>query len=281
MKIKLNTVFAMLSLLGCVVVQGAEINDRKSLKMPVIESHWSGKTVAFLGDSITDKNHIGTKKNYWQYLEESLGIYGKIYGINGHQFSHVIAQAKKLNGELGQKVDAILIFAGTNDFNSNIPLGQWYEMKDAIRPMANGKTRQEKRRYASMNMNTLRGRINILMSYLKEKFPDQQIIFLTPIHRGFAYFSATNVQPDEGFANRAGLYIDQYVDAIKEVANVWAVPVIDLNADCGLYPLAKSNGKFFANEKRDMLHPNAAGHYKMAKTIAYRLLSYPSDFKIK
>ena len=39
------------------------------------ESHqWKGKKVAFLGDSITDKQRIGTQKCYWEYLAEMLGI---------------------------------------------------------------------------------------------------------------------------------------------------------------------------------------------------------------
>ena len=35
-----------------------------------IKSQWQNKRIAFLGDSITDKCHVGTTKNYWQYLEE-------------------------------------------------------------------------------------------------------------------------------------------------------------------------------------------------------------------
>ena len=250
-------------------------------KAAPIDSHWKGKTVAFLGDSITDARHIGTTKNYWEYLTETLGIKRKVYGINGDRFSGGLNQAKKMKAELGQDVDAILIFLGTNDYNASMPLGQWYETKEAPKPMANGAAKESPRRFPSFDGKTLKGRINILMSYLKENFPDQQIIVLTPIHRGFATFGKTNVQPDEGFANNIGLYIDDYANAIKEVANVWAVSVIDLNAECGLYPLAKSNEKFFADAQRDMLHPNAAGHYKMAQALAYRLLSYPSDFKMR
>ena len=37
--------------------------------------------IAFLGDSITDERHVGTTKNYWQYLSEMLGIVPFVYGI--------------------------------------------------------------------------------------------------------------------------------------------------------------------------------------------------------
>ena len=46
-----------------------------------VPNRWKGKKVAFLGDSITDKIHVGTTKNYWQYLSEMLGLEPFVYGI--------------------------------------------------------------------------------------------------------------------------------------------------------------------------------------------------------
>ena len=100
------------------------VNKQIVEKMPV--SQWRGKKVAFLGDSITDKSHVGTTKNYWQYLEEMLGIEAWVYGINGHQWSDIWEQAQRLKDEKGNNVDAIIIFAGTNDYNCGVPLGEWY-----------------------------------------------------------------------------------------------------------------------------------------------------------
>ena len=69
------------------------------------------------------------------------------------------------------------------------------------------------------------------------------------------------------------------VDAVKEAANVWAVPVIDLNSICGLYPNADSHTRYFHDAQSDRLHPNAEGHYRMAKALAYQLSSYPANFE--
>lgn len=110
-----------------------------------------------------------------------------------------------------------------------------------------------------MDGDTFRGRINIAMSYLKANFPDKQVILLTPIHRGYARFGDNNIQPDESYPNSLGLYADAYVDAVKEAANVWAVPVIDLNSICGLYPNADSHARYFHDARSDRLHPNAEG----------------------
>lgn len=242
-----------------------------------IDSDWKGKNVAFLGDSITDKIHACSKKNYWQFLEESLGIAARVYAINGNTFNGVLKQAQKLKAERPD-IDAIIIFAGTNDFNGGAPLGDWYTLGDE-QTNADGKTVVRKRRAFSTDTKTFRGRINAVLGFLKENFPDAQIVLLTPIHRSYAKFGEKNVQPDESFPNRIGLYIDSYVDAVKEAGNVWAVPVIDLNALCGLHPNTPAHVKYFANKDTDRLHPNADGHYRIAKTLARQLASLPANFE--
>ncbi|WP_300729153.1 SGNH/GDSL hydrolase family protein [uncultured Bacteroides sp.] len=243
------------------------------------DSQWNGKKVAFLGDSITDKIHVGTTKNYWQYLAEMLGIEPLVYGINGNQWNGVLKQAQRLNDEVSAEPDAIIVFAGTNDYNAGIPLGEWFTYADEETTVKGGGKEVRKKRTADMNDETFRGRINKVMSYLKEHFPEKQIIVLTPIHRAYAEFKNANIQPEESFPNKLGLYIDDYVNVIKEAANVWAVPVIDLNSISGLYPLADTHARYFHDEKTDRLHPNANGHYRMAKAIAYQLLAFPADFR--
>lgn len=245
----------------------------------VIDNQWKGKKVAFLGDSITDKKHVGTTKNYWQYLAEMLGITPLVYGINGNQWNGILKQAQTLHGETGTDPDAIIIFAGTNDYNAGIPLGEWYTYSYEETTVKGGGKEIRRKRIADMNPNTFRGRINEAMSYLKHNFPEKQIILMTPIHRAQAQFSNENIQPEEAFPNKLGLYVDEYVNVIKEAANVWAVPVIDLNSICGLYPIFDEHAQYFHDATTDRLHPNANGHYRMAKAIMYQLLAYPANFK--
>lgn len=244
-----------------------------------VQNQWKGKKVAFLGDSITDKGHVGTTKNYWQFLEDLLGLEPLVYGINGHQWTGVLGQAQKLKEEQGDAVDAILIFAGTNDYNAGTPLGEWYSVKEEAVEVSGPKQDVRKKRTLQTDDTTFRGRINKVMSYLKTNFPTKQIILLTPIHRGYARFSGDNIQPDESYPNQIGLYVDEYVDVVKEAANIWAVPVIDLNSISGLYPVNDSHIRYFSKEKTDRLHPNADGHYRMAKALMYQLLAYPADFE--
>ena len=244
-----------------------------------VQNQWKGKRVAFLGDSITDARHVGTTKCYWEYLAEMLGIEAYSYGINGNRMDGLLAQAQRLLEEHGQDIDAIIIFAGTNDYNGSVPLGRWYDEVRRDAQLPHGATESRTYRLPSMDKSTFRGRINRLMDFLKTNFPTKQVIMLTPLHRGFAQFSPGNVQPEEAFPNRLGLYVDAYVQAVKEAGNVWAVPVVDLNSLSGLYPLNDAHAQYFHQKSVDRLHPNAEGHRRMALTLKYQLLALPSSFE--
>jgi hypothetical protein len=83
------------------------------------------------------------------------------------------------------------------------------------------------------------------------------------------------VQPDESYSNARGLYIEDYVKALKEAGEVWAVPVIDLYSLSGLYPSYDSYVPYFHDGQKDRLHPNAAGDLRIAQTLQYQLLTLP------
>jgi lysophospholipase L1-like esterase len=242
-----------------------------------LTSQWRGKRVAYLGDSMTDKRRVGTTCVYWEYLHELLGIEPYVYGISGNQWDGIYKQAVKLHEEKGKEVDAILIFAGTNDYNHGIPLGKFFT-ETTKRTNYNGVVVTRKYRTPVIDNDTFCGRINKVMQYLKNNYPQQQIVVMTPIHRGYARFSEKNVQPDENYCNGLGLYLDSYVDMLKRAASYWAVPLIDLYSLSGLYPLSDAHVQYFHNADTDRLHPNATGDYRLARTIQYQLLALPSTF---
>ena len=177
-----------------------------------IKSQWQGARVAYLGDSITDKKQVakGLNDTYWLYLESLLGTESYVYGISGHEWSHIPGQTDKLIKEHGQEVDAIMIFVGTNDYNANVPLGEWFTEEvvevqvSGPKGSASGVMAERKKRNVAMDNSTVRGRINIAMAKLKAEYPTKQIILLTPIHRGTALLSDRNIQPDELHANGVG-----------------------------------------------------------------------------
>lgn len=180
----MNTKYSAILLSGlilsadvCPCIAALHSFQKEPVATEIGKSQWKGKKVAFLGDSITDKSHVGTTKNYWQYLEEMLGLEAWVYGINGDQWKGILAQAQKLKEERGDQVDAIIIFAGTNDYNEGIPLGDWYRTENTSVEVAGPSQEMRVKRIQQTEDTNFRGRINKAMSFLKENFPTQQIFY--------------------------------------------------------------------------------------------------------
>jgi lysophospholipase L1-like esterase len=242
---------------------------------------WMNKRVAYFGDSITDPRNDGSKLKYWNFLQDWLHITTYVYGVSGRQWNNIPVQTDKLQSEHGDSVDAILIFIGTNDFNEGIPLGEWYDIKEeevmaGIHEPKHIVTR--KRMLPVMTTDTYKGRINIALDKLKRTYPTKQIVLITPIHRAGFYRNDKNWQPTEDYYNRCGEPFLRYVEAVKEAGNIWAVPVIDLNALSGLYPLMDEHVQYFKDGAVDRLHPNDKGHERMARTLYYQLSTLPCTF---
>ena len=66
--------------------------------------------------------------------------------------------------------------------------------------------------------------------------------------------------------------------SVKEASNIWAVPVIDLNAVSGLYPVFDEGAMYYHDAGNDRLHPNDAGHARIARTLIYQLGALPCVF---
>ena len=239
---------------------------------------WKGKRVAYFGDSITDPNNDGSKKKYWGFLKDWLGITPYVYGVSGRQWNDIPRQAQKLKEEHGDSVDAILVFIGTNDYNAGVPIGEWFTERPekVMAGIHEPKHLVDRRhRYPLMSDSTYRGRINKALDCVKRMYPRKQIVLLTPIHRAEFYANDNNWQPREDYTNQCGEYIDAYVQSVKEAGNLWAVPVIDMNALCGLYPLMDEMAPYFKNAENDRLHPNDEGHVRMAQTLMQQLQMLP------
>ncbi len=252
-----------------------------SLNAEYIVHPWQGKTVAYFGDSITDPRNNASDNKYWSLLQKWLDITPYVYAVSGREWNDIPRQTDLLKKEHGNDFDAILIFIGTNDYNNAVPLGHWYDekMEEVVYGHRYEKRPEDRmRRVAAMDPDTYRGRINIALDSLKRTYPEKQIVLLTPIHRSGFYANEKNAPMSEDYANRCCEYLDAYVDAVIEAGRVWSVPVIDLNSLCGLYPLLDEHASYFHNADTDRLHPNNAGHQRMARTLYYQLLTLPATF---
>lgn len=252
-----------------------------ALPQTLLHHPWQGHRVAYFGDSITDPKNKGSKKKYWSFLQEWLGITPYVYGVSGRQWNDISRQADKLKTEHGNDFDAIMIFMGTNDFNAGIPIGQWYTEKPekvlaAVHAPKDSVIRMK--RTVVYSDSTFCGRINKAMTLLKRIWPTKQIVILTPIHRAYFYGGEQNIQPTEEYQNKVGEYFQSYVDKVKEAGNIWAVPVIDINSTSGLYPLFDESAVNYHDLATDRLHPNDQGQERLARTLLYQLSTLPCVF---
>lgn len=230
---------------------------------------WYGARVGIIGDSISDPNVANGPEKYYWYMAREIGIIPCVVATNGREWNDVIRQANNLKSKYGDDIDAILILMGTNDFNTGVPIGEWFTEEYVQVEAANNepKSMQTRRhRTPNFDQSTFKGRINMALDSLRNMYPDKQIILMTPLHRGWARLGERNIQPDENYTNRCGEYLDAYVNAVKEAENIWAVPVINLNAISGLFPLSDSQKEYFLRD-RDKLHPSDEGHERIAHAL--------------
>lgn len=208
---------------------------------------FNGLTALFLGDSITQG--VGASDyahSYVQVVAKLTGMNVKNYGVGGTRIARqtqpsacpewdddFITRALRME----KQADLVCVFGGTNDYGHGFaPIGNI----DDCTP------------------DTFYGALNTLFSYLIRTYPKAYIFVLTPIHR-------INEQSPRGDGYKPATFgLKGYADIIREVAEKYALPVLDLFATSGIYPDLQESREAYTS---DGLHPNDAGHEKIAKMI--------------
>lgn len=213
----------------------------------------AGKKIGVLGDSISAGSlDIGGK--YWtQLLIENEGVVMYNYAANGAQYSEVYNQAVSAKSS-GTEFDYIIVFASTNDFGYDIPMGEFW-----VESGTNIKTRN-----LNISNSNFQGRLNKVFQYLKANFPKAQILICNSLHRGLF-----QTMPNENTTNNAGFYLSEYSKAIEEGAKFYSMPVIDVRSETNLYPTTEMQEYYRALD--DFLHLSPKGQYRLYKVIESNL----------
>lgn len=202
-----------------------------------LTSDWNGKTMNCLGDSITQLLTQHSNTNYHDYVKTILslslvnnyGLSGTCIASNGTGNSFVDRYSGMTN-----TTDIITVLGGINDWASNIPIGT----------------------NTDSATTTFYGALNTLMSGLITKYPTKTIVFMTPL-------KANNVSGTQDTVKTYGKLVD-YVNAIKERAQYYGIPVLDLFSTMLDPQISVVNTTYF----HDGLHPNDAGHAWMGRRLA-------------
>ena len=211
----------------------------------------NGIKANFLGDSITEGvGTSGSQNTYHQLIAKKYGLAeARNYGISGTRFARqykptVDNPRFDLDfcgrvDEMEADADLIVVFGGTNDFgHGDAPFGV----------------------FEDRSKDTFCGACHELMSKLITKYPNATIVIMTPLHRETEDIPSTgNSRP-----------LSDYVEMIRKTAEFYSLPVIDLWAISGIQPKVDVIKKKYCP---DGLHPNDAGHIKMAERIAGFLLA--------
>ena len=207
----------------------------------------SGKKINFLGDSITEgAGTSGEAARFSNLIAEKYGAVTRNYGISGTRISRQAKPSENANWDknfldrvdiMDEDADIIVVFGGTNDFGHG----------DA--PLGNIDSRSE---------YTFYGALHSLYTKLIEKYPTSRIVILTPLHRT----GEDNIRGD-GYKEPMGP-LKTYVEIIREVAEYYSLPILDLFKVSGMQPKVPVIKERYIP---DGLHPNDAGHVILADLI--------------
>lgn len=216
---------------------------------------FKGKTISFLGDSITygyglkdnEKDRFSTIIENDCQLKEAYN-----YGVSGTRLAYQSKPSNPARHDLyfcGRAfslfpADLIFVYGGVNDYlHGDAPLG----VNTDKTPV------------------TFYGALEYLLTTLEQNYPDSRIAFATPAHcyrQEYTDSQPSNDKRKGGEESRNPLYV--YVEAIKEKCLEHNVPVLDLFNDFEINVNNKAQRDKYTT---DGLHFNEAGHKALAERI--------------
>ncbi|MBQ6191849.1 MAG: SGNH/GDSL hydrolase family protein [Bacteroidaceae bacterium] len=216
----------------------------------VRESHWKGKRIGFLGDSITQ---------FAEYVNSYASLTGCTAVNYGVSATHMAKSSssdtnafERRYSSMARNLDMVIVFGGTNDFG--------HTTTAAFGEFSDGTKSSKYTFYAGLHR---------LFKGLKTRYPDIPVVVMLPIHHGTEidqkeYIINSDNTITEGTNATTGKTFREYVNAIREVAAYYSLIVLDAYSYSGLTPMTEigaSNRKFF----RDGLHLNEAGGLRLAR----------------
>lgn len=258
---------------------------------------WMNKTVLTYGDSITAINNPESPPNTWgQIIKKELGL-TKVYGrgVGGQTFVwndgtfEVNANGEYVNrgtasdnclgcfcswqritsmipASIRDTIDLIIIMGGTNDFNQNKTLDNTYDhwkWKDTNTSDTQWSAATGYYNGGDFDVSIFQGAVASTVMKMQKWCPNALVVLATPLS-GAA----------DGTGNKTDFYYvygkttQAYADAVKTVAGMFSVPLIDIYGTDIINPF--NRGAYMA----DGMHPyNFDGTNRGNKALARAMIS--------
>lgn len=204
-------------------------------------SEWVGSKFVSFGDSITwqDGKAYGNSgeiaRGYQTVIKEKLSLAGcENYGVSGRPVANGTANGAGTVSTVQtadySNYDLCIIAGGTNDFKLNVPLGN---IEDS-----------------TLDDTTFYGAYRKMVEHILTQNPTLRICLFTPLQRDNGGYNTNTV-------NKAGHKLIDYVRAIVDIGEMYALPVCNMYANSGI---TKLNLSLYTI---DGLHPNDIGYERM------------------
>ena len=209
--------------------------------------------VNVLGDSITEGVGASEKsKSYPSVLGRLMGAQINNYGVSCSRITdadiaipHPGAFVNRMYS-MSKDADLIIVFGGTNDF--------WFGDCPIGKPTDSGQ-------------KTFYGALNKMMSYLKNAYPNADIVFITPYQQSK---DATETQSYKRstYNNFGTGTLMEYRVALLDRCQYYGIPVLDLYADYELNTVDNQEAlRKYGQYLCDGCHLNDAGYALLATKI--------------
>ena len=232
-------------------IDGMEISyygntQRLQMYLSKDTSYYYGKQLACFGDSYTAQGK-------WQpHVVSNLKLNGfDAFAQSGGTLTSIYPQISNLN----TNADIVTVWIGTNDYNGNRKIGSLLDdvNDDSIKD--------------AWGYTTFKAGLNYICKWLSTNMKGKNIVFITPTYRHDAdddTRESNNGKNSKGYIiNNAGHSLEEYAEAMIEVANHWGFPVLDLFHTSGINELTYS--RYYQD---DRLHPSEEGAVLLAKKIS-------------
>lgn len=207
-------------------------------------SNLYGKKIGLIGDSIAAGGNASSGHGFIKICSDLLFTSVSNASVAGWKFcDNDNKGVYRQIANLADDISMLVIFAGTNDFGKNSPIGDVYAIN------ASGRKEPTTSDYTT----TMCGGINKAIETAYSKYGYIPIIICSIIQRGVSVYESVGGSWDK---NALDKYLSDYNEAIKAVAEFWGIPLFDASA-INMMPMVNgANSAYFA----DGLHPNDAGH---------------------